>query len=390
MIGRLRRVMLFSVIAMTCASVSAGDVVVYAGSMFNGIDAGFRSDVSIVIRGDRIVDIRDGFIGQRCTRVIDLRDHHVLPGLIDAHTHVSAGGGWENLALGPLDAALEGVPNLQKTLEAGFTTIRNVGANAGTDIALKRAVERGLITGPRMLISLESIGPTGGHSDRANGVDPGFGNRDWANYVVDGADAMVRRIREHHRRGADLIKIMPSGGVLSVGDDPDRLLMTEEEIAAAVKTAHALGMRVAAHATGRLPIETALRLGVDTIEHGTLADTGTFELFRRTGGYLVPTLVVGSRLLVAVERGSWSFPDDVEQKIRRFAPLAGRNVTAAYRSGVSIVFGTDSLSDHGRNADQFAMLMAAGMSTQDVLFATTRNAAAALGRSADLGSLAAG
>ena len=185
----------------------------------------------------------------------------------------------------------------RKLLLEGFTTVRNMGSTGGVDLALKRDIDRGWIPGPRIVVSLEPISVTGGHSDPRNGIDPDWTNRTWGGSVADGPEEFATgQVREHRRRGAEIIKIMPSGGVLSIGDDPKVQTMTDAEIKSAIDTAHNLGLKVAAHAHGKAAIDSAVRNGVDSIEHGTYADAESFQLMKEHGTYLVPTLLVADQV----------------------------------------------------------------------------------------------
>jgi len=334
----------------------AADVVVHAGQLIDGVSRSPRQHVSVLIHDDRIVSVTDGFDTPRGARIIDLSHATVLPGLIDAHVHLNDGAvdgdpdAWR-VTHTLLDQVLEAVPHARKTLEAGFTSIRNVAAEGGTDLALKKAIADGAIEGPRMWVSLEALGPTGGHSDPRNGFDPHLSNPDWVGSVVDGPDEVRKAVRAHHQRGADLIKIMPSGGVLSVGDGPSLQLMSDDEIKAAVDTAHALGMKVAAHAHGKAAIDAAVRLGVDSIEHGSYADSDSFLLMKAHGVYLVPTLLVAKVAGQMAHDHPERMGPSIVAKALEVSPHTLANLAMAYKMGVKIAFGTDSgdLTPAGNN-----------------------------------------
>jgi imidazolonepropionase-like amidohydrolase len=232
------------------------------------------------------------------------------------------------------------------------------------------------------------LAPTGGHSDSHSGLNPAIEDPEWNEAIVDGPDAMIRAVREHRRRGVDLIKIMPSGGVLSVNDDPQLQLMSDAEIKAAVDTAHALGMKVAAHIHGREAIDHALALGVDSVEHGSFAGPESAPLFKAHGAYLVPTLLIAQRVYEIAKAHPEQLPPSSAEKAIAIAPHLQANLGTLYRAGVKIAFGTDQgLVPHGRNAGEFALMVKAGVSPMDAILAATRNAADLIGDSADIGSV---
>ncbi|WP_269932844.1 metal-dependent hydrolase family protein [Aminobacter sp. HY435] len=321
--------------------------------------------------------------------LIDLSNRTVLPGLIDAHVHLSVsreGNPYARRMTNTLfDTAYQTLPGYQAMLRAGFTTVRNVGDNTQVILALQRAVKKGLVEGPRMFVSGMPIRPTGGHYDSRNGIDPQLEHPSWDDEVADGADQVALRVRTLHREGVNLIKIQPSGGVTSDHDDPQQTLMTDEEISAAISTAHALGMKVAAHGHGTDAIERAARLGVDSIEHGTYIDDAGIAVMREKGTYLVPTLLVADQFLRRVREKPETVTPSVAAKVQQVAPLTNESAARAYKAGVKLAFGTDT-SD-GDNAKQFALLVAVGISPSDAILAATRNAADLLGRSQDVGTI---
>ncbi|WP_337188276.1 amidohydrolase family protein [Phenylobacterium sp.] len=378
-------------------AAAAQDIVVHAGRLFDGVSPTLRSDVSVIIRADRIVRVEPGFVTPTGAKVVDLRRATVLPGLIDTHTHLTyRGGGFaERLTLSPLDDVLKGAKNARTLLLNGFTSVRDVGAQAGADAALKRAIERGDVPGPRMWVSLEYLGPTGGSTDEAAGVSDGWHNEAWDAAVIDGADEAVKEVRAHRRRGADVIKILPSGAVGSTGDrtDPKAKLMTDAEIAAVVDTAHNLGMKVAAHAHSKAAIDASVRLGVDSIEHGTYADAESLKLMKDKGVYLVPTVLIPTLLSdLARERRAKGEPlSPALSKVVEIEPVILSMFRSAVAARVKIAFGTDAATTRFDNTyREFFVMVDNGMPPIEALYAATRNAADLVGASDQIGSVQAG
>lgn len=371
----------------------AADVAIHAGRLIDGTGAAPRSQVTILVHDDRIVSVTPGFTQPAGASVIDLSNATVLPGLIDCHVHITGqfdGGDpiREMVTETEYDAAYKTPAYARATLEAGFTSVRDVGAPTELVVAMKKAIAGGEIAGPRMWVAGMPLGPTGGHSDSHSGLDPAIENPAWNEAIIDGADSAIRAVRKHRQEGADLIKIMPSGGVLSVNDDPNLQLMSDAEIKAVVDTAHALGMKVAAHIHGREAIDHAIALGVDSVEHGSYAGPESYPLFKAHGTYLVPTLLIGQKVYEIAKTHPEQLPPSSAAKALAVAPMLRANLGNAYRAGVKIAFGTDQgLVPHGQNAGEFALMVQAGMTPMDAVLAATRNAADLIGDAKDIGSL---
>ncbi|QCI95661.1 amidohydrolase family protein [Novosphingobium sp. EMRT-2] len=390
--NRLAATAATTVFALFTTPAMAKDLVVHAGHLIDGVGAKPRDNVSILIHDDRITGVQDGFVTPAGADVIDLSTATVLPGLIDMHDHITSAYTGKNpiaerVTHSDLDTAFDSVGFARKTLEAGFTSVRDVGGETGVVVALKRAIAGGKIAGPRLWVSGYPLGPTGGHGDPQNGMSAELDFHSEGR-VIDGPDEAAKVVRRMHRDGVDLIKIMPSGGVLSIGDDPNNTLMTDAEISAVVNTAHSLGMRVAAHAHGRDAIIRASALGVDSIEHGSFGDAEAYKVMKAHGTYLVPTLLVADTVVKVAKAHPESLNPSSAKKALEVGPITIANLGNAYKAGVKIAFGTDQgMAPHGTNAQEFALMVRAGVTPMDAIKAATVNAADLLNASADVGSV---
>lgn len=367
------------------AQAQARDYVIHAGHLIDGVSAGERANVSILVHDDQITGVQDGFVTPAGADVVDLSQSTVMPGLIDAHVHLTldltrGNAQLQSVTKSGYDETLEGVGNARLTLLAGFTSVRDVGGDTAVVVALKRAQKAGTIPGPRMWVSGSILSPTGGHGDPANGFDPALTKPEWQDGIVDGPDEAVKKVREHFRDGVDLIKIVPSGGVASVGDDPQAQLMTDAEIKAVVETAHTLHLRVAAHAHGAQAIDHASDIGVDSIEHGSFATPASYTIMKSHGTYLVPTLIAGATVVEFAQKHPELLGPSMAEKALAVGPIMAKNLYAAWKAGVKIAFGTDAgVYHHGQNAREFELMAKAGMPVADVLRSSWTGAATLIG-----------
>lgn len=316
---------------------------------------------------------------------IDLTSATVLPGLIDAHTHLTMDPhfGYETLAISVPRETLIGAKNARLTLLAGFTTVRNVGASGFSDVALRDAINAGDVPGPRMLVSGPALGITGGHCD--NDMLP-FEYHAVGDGVADGIAAVQHKVRENIKYGADLIKVCATGGVLSLGDNPQHSQYTLEEMKAIVADAHRLGRKVAAHAHGAEGIRWAAEAGVDSVEHGSYIDDAAIAAMKEHGTYLVPTLYLGDWMIA--NAGLTHLPAPLLAKAQEVLPAARKNVAHAFASGVKVALGTDAaVYPHGMNAHEFAVMVKLGLAPLQAIQAGTVNAADLLGWSGRVGTL---
>ena len=366
-------------------------VVVRAGHILDVKTGTMLSGQAIVIEGDKIVSVGPAADAKLspATQTIDLPNATVLPGLIDAHTHLTfdpANLGYEGLGISYPREALIGARNARVTLEAGFTTVRNVGAGGYSDVALRDAINAGDVPGPRMLVSGPAMGITGGHCDD-NLLAPQFHATELG--VADGVDAVRHKVRENIKYGADLIKICATGGVMSKGDDPNASQYTREEMKAIVEEAHRLGRKVAAHAHGAEGVSWASDAGVDSIEHGHLMDDSSIATLKKNGTYIVPTLY-----LMDWNRenlGKRNAPDYVVRKMQAVSAVGQDTLKKAFAAGVKGAFGTDAAGyPHGLNAHEFAVYVRLGMSPLQAIQTATIHGADLLGWSSKIGTLEAG
>jgi imidazolonepropionase-like amidohydrolase len=347
-----------------------------------------RTNQDIVIEGDKIAQVVSSGDVKATTgdTTIDLPDATLLPGLIDMHTHLTfdlGSLGYRGLSISTAREALHGARNARRTLEAGFTTVRNLGAKDYADIALRDAINDGDVVGPRIIASGPALGITGGHCDE-NLLPPTFHLEGGG--VADGVEAVQHRVREVIKYGADVIKICATGGVLSKGDDPNASQYTLEEMKAIVADAHRLGRKVAAHAHGAEGIRWASEAGVDSIEHGHFMDDAASATMKKNGTYLVPTLFLTEYMQEHLKDSG--VPDFSKQKMREVAAIAPTNVKKAFAAVVKVAFGTDAaVYPHGLNAGEFHVYVKLGMTPLAAIQTATINAADLLGWTKSVGTI---
>ncbi len=399
----MKRLVFFAAAALCLASPAASQTaapqsepvtVIHAGTVIAEPGRPSLRDATIIIRGGKITEVRTGFVDLPGAKVVDLRGSTVLPGLIDMHVHLA---GLDDRLQRRLqgtqrdheDEAFTALLNARKTLLAGFTTVRDLGAEPRLIIALRDALAGGEFAGPTVVAAGASISGSGGHSDRRSGLNRHAAAGAMTNNLCNGADDCRRAVREQIGLGADVIKITATGGVLSDVAGGLNKQMMDDEMRAVVETARLFGRKVAAHAHGVDGINAALRAGVDSIEHGTFTNDETFRLYKQAGAYYVPTLLAPAAALADGRRGALT-PAQY-QKAQEAAGSAQLSLARAVRAGVKIAFGTDSgVSPHGRNAEEFALMVDAGMTPATAIRSATVDAATLLGRFESIGTIAPG
>src|SRR3954470_10429457 len=378
---------------LVAAPAAADTLVIHAGHLIVDASRPAQGPSTITVVDGRITAVTPGLTPPPAgARLIDLSSRTVLPGLIDAHVHLTSVPGhpfWQEAIQTDEYLALVGARNALTTLRAGFTTVRDLGSPGVTGFALKRAIDEGLVPGPRMLVSGTPLSTIGGHGDVA-GFRPEVIEALDGHNTCTGADQCAARVRELARAGADVIKFMATGGVLSQGDRGLGQSFTDAEMRAIVETAHGLGLKVAAHAHADEGIAAAVRAGVDSIEHGTFASPATIQLMREHHTTLVPTLMAFTGIRERL--GTGVYTPLVESKVRMTLEVVGRAARLAHDAGVPVVFGTDAgVYEHGRNAGEFVELVErAGLSPAQALATATTGAAHLLGLDNEVGRIAPG
>ncbi|HET7268597.1 MAG TPA: amidohydrolase family protein [Oleiagrimonas sp.] len=376
-------------------SAAPAITVVHCAHMIDTAAGKMRGATSIVVEGKRIKKVVSGSVQRPGAKVIDMAANSTcLPGLIDTHTHLTSQGSKSSYSdkfrLNPADYAIRSTVFARRTLLAGFTTVRNLADGHNESIALRDAINRGEVAGPRIFTAGQAIGTTGGHADSTDGYrldlqgDPGPKQG-----IINSPAEAWKAVRQHYKDGADVIKIMASGGVLDESESAGNPQMTIAEIKAVVAAADDYGFIVAAHAHGAESIRRAILGGVDSIEHGTFMNEEDMKLAKQHGTWLVPTIIAGEYVSKKARQG-W-FPPQVRRKALEVGPQIMATAGKAYKAGVKIAFGTDAgVYPHGRNAQEFVYMVEAGMPEMFVIQAATTHAADLLNKTDDLGSIAAG
>ena len=386
-------------LASTPLAAQPADVVtvIHAGKLLDKPGSAPRGPSTVIIRNGKISEILSGYQpGPADATFIDLKDKFVLPGLIDSHVHLDSDAGGnaaliEAITDSPARAAYRAAGNAKKTLMAGFTTVRNMGDGTGATLALRDAVAAGELPGPRIIDAGRSISTTSGHMDATLSVSEDLHGSIGQENLCDGVESCRQAIRKQIRRGVDVIKIATTGGVNSrIGAGLGRQLF-DDEVKALVDTAHLYGKKVAVHAHGDDGVNAALAAGADSIEHGTMMTEESIKLFKASGAYYVPTLSTVNGYLERLAANPNAYPPDVLAKVQWRIGVTGKSLAKAYPAGVKIAFGTDAgVSKHGRNADEFELMVKHGMPAAAAIQAATMNAATLLGVEKEVGSLESG
>jgi len=380
--------------AVGTTPAASATTVLHCGRMLDVNTLKVETERSIVVEGNKITRVSPGYVSVATARTIDLRNQTCLPGLIDLHVHLSSAlsptSNADGFSFNPPDYAIRAVANAETTLIAGFTSVRDLGSPPGVSVALRNAITRGIVKGPRIQAA-GGITSTGGHGDPTNGLRADLmGSPGPERGIVSGADEARRAVRQRYKEGFDLIKIATTGGVLSLAKSGDAPTLVDEELAAIVATARDYGYQVTAHAHGADGMKRAIRAGVQTIEHGTFMDDEAMKLMKERGTWLVATISAG-RYVAEQARVAGFFPEIIRVKAATIGPQIQATFGRAYKAGVKIAFGTDQgVAPHGLNAREFEYMVEAGMPPLEAIRAATLYGASVMGLAAQLGSLEVG
>ncbi|TQI71763.1 imidazolonepropionase-like amidohydrolase [Gramella sp. Hel_I_59] len=392
----MKNILFIAVAILFSLNLMAQRTYIHAGKLIDTKNSKVLEKQTIIIKGNRISSVEKGFKkpSNDSIQVIDLRNKTVLPGLTDMHVHMegesSPGEYLESFTNNPADNAFNSVGFAEKTLMAGFTTVRDLGGS-GINISLRNAINKGNIAGPRIFTAGKSLATTGGHADPTNGVNAELmGNPGPKDGVVNSLEDARKAVRQRYKNGADLIKITATGGVLSVAKSSSNPQFFTEEIEEIVKTAKDYGFHVAAHAHGDVGMQRAVRAGVKTIEHGTLMSEETMDLMKQMNAYLVPTITAGKEVTENAEIEGY-YPELVVPKAQEIGPKIQNTFAKAYKRGVPILFGTDAgVFKHGENAREFEYMTEAGMPVMEAIISATITPAKVLNMENESGQIASG
>ena len=383
--------LLLSAVAVS-SYVTAQQTVLHCGRLVDVKSKKVLEAVSVIVEGNTVKEIRSGYVEPgNGGKLVDLKTATVMPGLMDMHVHLETetkkGGLADRFTQNPQDIAFESVKFAGITLMAGFTTVRDLGGS-GVNISLRNAINKGLITGPRIYTAGKSIATTGGHADPTNGYRKSLmGDPGPADGVINGPDEARKAVRQRYKEGSDLIKITATAGVLSQAKDASGAQFTDEELKAIIETAKDYGFTVAAHAHGAEGMKRAIRAGITSIEHGTFMDDEAIELCKKHGTWYVPTIIAGKSTADSAKIPGY-YSEIVTPKALVVGPKIQSTFAKAYKAGVKIAFGTDAgVFMHGKNAKEFAYMVEAGMPVMEAIRCATVNAAELLGVSDMLGSV---
>ena len=382
-------------VLLIALNLPAQKTYIWCGTLIDGVSNESRKNITIVVEKNKIVSVEAGFSKAAAgDETIDLKTKTVTPGWIDMHVHFEGetkkGAVADKFIMNPADIAFESIKYANVTLMAGFTTVRDLGGS-GVNISLRNAINKGLVTGPRIYTAGKSIATTGGHADPTNGYrkdlmgDPGPKEG-----VINGPGDAYQAVRQRYKEGSDFIKITATGGVLSQAKDGANAQFTEEEVKAIVTAAKDYGFKVAAHAHGAEGMKRAIRAGVNSIEHGTFMDDECMQLMKQYGTWYVPTIIAGKSTADSAKIPGY-YSDIVTPKALATGPQIQSTFAKAYKAGVKIAFGTDAgVYPHGKNWMEFGYMIESGMSPMEAIKSATMNAADLLGEKDKLGSIETG
>lgn len=380
----MRKLSALAVCLLVLNALVAQRTILHCGSLIDTKNQQVLKEMSVIVEANMITGVQNGYLaGNTGDKVIDLKNRTVMPGLIDMHVHMEGetdpGSYLEKFTMNKADLALHGVVFAERTLMTGFTTVRDLGGT-GANIALRNAINKGWIRGPRIFTAGKAIATTGGHADPTDGFrEDLMGDPGPKEGVVNGVEDCAKAVRQRYKDGADLIKITATGGVLSMAKDGSGAQFTEDEIRAIVTTAKDYGFKVAAHAHGAEGMKRAVLAGVSSIEHGTYMTEEIMELMKQRGTYLVPTIIAGKSTADSAKKPGY-YPEVVRAKALVVGNYIQATFAKAYKAGVKIAFGTDAaVYPHGKNWMEFIYMTEAGMPILEAIKAATVNAADLLG-----------